>query len=252
MSLIDHADHPGSLEWLLAFDSDDQASSEYFLQHIAPEIDRSGGRYTCFVFEPLGYHRLHQYLNGLAAHAQAAWWVFWNDDAMMLDSHWDSVIINQGTRFCVQAFDTHRQHPYSIFPIVPRAWYDVLGHLSEHPLNDAYISQIAWMMDIMVRLDIRVEHQRFDLTGQNLDDTYRARDLRQLEGNANNPRDFNFIAQRQARFAAAKKLAQYLRTQDHDLEFFDAVCQGRQDPWSKMLAMDVNHQMQRIDPVTKS
>lgn len=245
-SLINHADHPESIEWLLAFDSDDTASSEYFIDNIAPLIEDKGGHYTCFVFEPMGYGRLNHYLNGLAPNAQAPWWVFWNDDAVMLDDHWDTVISSHGDRFCVQAFDTHRQHPYSIFPIVPKAWYDVLGHLSQHPLNDAYISQIAWMMDIMVRLDIRVDHQRFDLTGENLDDTYRARDLRQLEGNPNNPLDFNFITQRKARFDSAKKLAEYLRPRNHDLEFFDAVCQGRQDPWVKMLAADVNKQMMRF------
>lgn len=237
-SLIDHCDQPQTLEWLLAFDDDDSDNSVYFQANIAPEIDASGGSYTCFEFKRLGYQRLNEYLNALAPHAQAPWWVFWNDDAVMLDDHWDSVITAQGDRFCVQAFDTHLHHPYSIFPIVPKQWFEVLGYLSEHPLNDAYISQIAWMLDIMVRLPTRVEHDRYDLTGNNHDSTFRERDLQQLEGNPSSPGDFNFVTNRHKRFQAAKKLANYLTEQGYDMGFFKSVMQGRQNPWAKMISAE--------------
>lgn len=245
-SLIQHADHPESIEWLLAFDDDDANSLRYFLDHIAHYIDDSSGIYTCLGFQPMGYTRLNEYLNALAPRARAPWWVFWNDDAIMMDDHWDTVILSQGDRFCVQAFDTHRKHPYSIFPIVPRAWWEILGHLSEHPLNDAYISQIAWILDIMVRIDIRVEHERYDLTGKNLDPTFQARNLQSLEGDPSRPTDFNYIDNRRRRVAQAVKISQYLEKQGQDITHFREVMARRQDPWAKMMAADVNGQMTRL------
>ena len=245
-SLIDCADSPENLQWLLGFDQDDPESQKHFIDVVAPKITKSGGLFSVMEFQPLGYVRLNQYLNALGKFARGNWWVFWNDDAVMLDSGWDTEILKAGDQFCIQAFDTHNSHPYSIFPIVPRAWYDVLGHLSKHPLNDAYISQIAWMMDIMCRLPVRVLHDRYDLTGSNKDTTFQSRDLKSLEGNPNNPGDFNHTSQRQLRIDDCKKLAQYLKDCGIDTNWWDEVVSGRRDPWTKMLAMDVNDQMKRI------
>lgn len=246
-SLIDLADHPEDIQWLLAFDNDDSKSQKYFLDNIVPRIDQSGGLYSVIEFQPLGYSNLNRYLNALASYAKADWWVFWNDDAVMLDSSWDTEILKAGDRFCIQAFDTHNQHPYSIFPIVPRTWFDLLGHLSQHPLNDAYISQIAWMLDIMVRIPTRVLHDRYDLTGANRDATFQARDLRGLEGNINNPRDFNHNSQRKNRIDDARRLAQHMQELGMDTSYWDEIVAGKRDPWTKMLAADVNNQMMRIN-----
>lgn len=245
-SLIDNADDPASLQFLMGFDDDDQSSIQHFIKVIAPKIDAAGAVYTTFEFKRLGYQNLHRYLNSLAPHARASWWVFWNDDAVMLDSGWDTTILAQGDKFCIQAFDTHNLHPYSIFPIVPKAWFDLLGHLSQHPLNDAYISQIAWMLDIMVRIPIRVEHDRFDLTGNNADSTFAARNLRQLEGNISNPTDFNHESCRYQRILDAEKIVQYLTPLGFDANNWEQIKLGKVDPWTKMLASDVNDQMKRV------
>jgi hypothetical protein len=243
-SLIEHADSPEKLEWLLAFDRDDIDSFSYFNNNILPGIQETGAKYKCLAYDPLGYGRLHDYLNNLAKHATANWFVFWNDDAVMIDDHWDTEITSRGDKFCIQAFNTHNMHPYSIFPIVPRAWYDELGHLSVHPLNDAYISQIAWMLDIMERIDIKVEHRRFDLTGENRDKTYADRVI--FEGNVADPRDLNHESHRKARFDNAKKLSKYMQSKGLDTSLFEQIVAGKLDPWAKMLASDVNKQMVKI------
>lgn len=247
-SLWNHAADPAGIQLLLGFDNDDADSIQYFQTDIKPELETTGMAFSVLSFDPMGYNSLHRYLNSLAKHARADWWVFWNDDAEMIDRDWDQVIIDNGKEFCIQAFDTHRQHPYSIFPIVPRAWWEVLGHLSQHPLNDAYISQIAWMLDIMKRIPVRVEHNRFDLTGKNRDTTFMQRHVERLEGNSNNPKDFNHIQQRRIRQHDANKLAKYLHSKGRDMTFWNNVCQQRQDPWAKMLAADINNQMMRIKP----
>lgn len=246
-SLVDKADDPSSIQFLLAFDDDDSASSQYFIDNIAPELDQVGAHYSVLEFKRMGYQSLHLYLNQLAKHAKAPWWVFWNDDAVMLDQGWDTVISNHGDKFCIQAFNTHKLHPYSIFPIVPRAWFDVLGHLSQHQLNDAYISQIAWMLDIMVRIDVQVDHERFDLTGKNKDETFDERVI--YEGNIHDPRDFNHASQRKMRIDDAIKICKYLdNLGGYDTTHFKEVLQGKRDPWAKMLASDVNDQLKRINP----
>ena len=243
-SLLAYADDNSQIEWLFAFDSDDADSNLWCQENILPEIAQQNSTYAVYEFEPMGYHNLNVYLNNLAEHAVGDWLVFWNDDAVMQDPGWDTAILQQNDRFCIQAFDTHRKHPYSIFPIVPRQWFEILGHLSQHSLNDAYISQIAWMLDIMHRLDIRVDHQRFDLTGANNDTTYRKRIV--LEGNPNSPVDFNHIDQRRRRLDDAQKIAAYLRSQGVDMQHWDEVLAGQRDPWKKMMESDVNNQMMRI------
>jgi len=246
-SLLNTSDDPGSIQFILGFDNDDKESSQYFVDEIVPLLEKVDSKYLVLEFAPIGYENLHKYLNIMAKHALAPWWVFWNDDAVMLDDHWDTTISAQGDRFCIQAFDTHNLHPYSIFPIVPRTWYELLGHLSQHQLNDAYISQIAWMLDIMVRIPIRVEHERFDLTGKNEDDTYKNRIIH--EGDVQHPRDFNHQSNRRLRIQDANKLVTYLRSKGHEIAWWEDLLAGKKDPWEKMLASDVNNMLKRVSPV---
>lgn len=242
-SLIDNCETPSKIEWLFGFDDDDVTSSAWCVENVIPLIEQSGGVYKVLSYPPMGYENLHKYVNGLAKFAKGKWFVFWNDDAVMEHAGWDRVIL-ETTDFCIQAFDTHNKHPYSIFPIVPREWYDWLGHLSRHQLNDAYISQIAWMLDIMKRIDVKVTHARFDLTGENKDDTYLRR--RVFEGNRFDPRDFNHATQRKFRLDDANIISQRLVEQGKDMSHWYEIRSGKRDPWAKMLESDVNNHMKRL------
>lgn len=244
-SLIINADEPAAIEWLFGFDSDDTETYQWFEDNVIPLIEESEGVYTCLQFEPLGYERLNEYVNALAARAEGNWFVFWNDDAVMETKGWDTVINSYTGQFCLQAFDTHNLHPYSIFPIVPKEWFELIGHLSLHQLNDAWLSQIAWILDIMQRIDVKVTHDRYDLTGNNNDSTYRQRKI--YEGNFNDPRDFNYVNNRIARFKEATMIANYLKSKGHDMSRWDDILNKRVDPWDKMLAADVNNQVGRMD-----
>lgn len=246
-SLLELADDPTSLQWCLGFDDDDLESFEYFEKNILSDIVDSGGEYLCLGFEPMGYGRLHEYVNSLAKNSTGDWMVFWNDDAVMNGQGWDTVIKSHTGKFCLQAFDTHNKHPYSIFPIVPREWLTLIGHLSKHPLNDAWLSQIAWMLDIVERIDVPVTHDRADLTGNNNDQTFKDRVI--YEGNAGDPRDFNHVNHRRERIGEANKIANYLfeKNPDFNIEDWQKIITGKKDPWTKMLASDVNNMMKRID-----
>ena len=242
-SLLSLASNPAQIEWLLGFDSDDTESFDYFDKKIRPGIENSGGVFTCFEFEPQGYGNLHNYVNSLADQASGQWFVFWNDDAVMKTQGWDDVINSYTGKFCLQAFETHNKHPYSIFPIVPRKWHELIGHLSQHHLNDAWLSQIGWMLDIVVRIPVEVDHERFDLTGKNKDSTYENRVI--YEGRPNDPRDFNYKDRRVQRIDEARKIADYLKSQDYDLTHWEEGISGKRDIWEKMLASDVNKHMTR-------
>lgn len=245
LSLADQAQDPTRIEMLLAFDDDDTASSDWCIENVLPELDARGVSYDLQQFPRLGYIRLNEYVNALACAAQGRWMMFWGDDAVMLTPGWDQRIL-EVDRFRVLRIPTHNQHPYAIFPIVPRQWIEMFGYMSAHQLSDSTVSQIAYMLDIVENIDVEVVHDRFDITGNNKDETWNNRPM--LEGNPNDPRDFNHPNWRQKRVADARKIAEYLRSQGEDTTFFDKVLQGKQDPWAKMTGpeYDPNGQLMRF------
>lgn len=241
-SLVNNADNIGRVQIMFGFDNDDEVGVKHFQDVVQPYLDDNEVEYTAMSFNPMGYIRLNEYVNALARASDARWLVFWNDDAIMHSKSWDTSIMSYDGQFKLLAFDTHNKHPYSIFPIVPRDWLELLGYLSPHQISDAWLSQQAYMLDIMERTDISVEHDRFDLTGNNKDETYENRPM--LEGNPDNPLDFHSLQNSQRRVEDATKIAQYLeQTRGMDMKFFADIFRGTQDPWEKLKINDVNKQM---------
>jgi hypothetical protein len=114
-------------------------------------------------------------------------------------------------------------------------------------MTDAEVSQMAYMMDLMEIVEIYATHDRADLTGSNKDDTYKNREL--LEGNPHNPRDFHHASYVSARLADCATIVAYLKSQGKDTSFWDNVVAGKQDPWVKMRANDINKQMTISAPI---
>ena len=224
------------IEILIGMDNDDADTMDWVKQNVLPDLEKLGVDATLVTFTPMGYINLHQYVNALAQLANGRWLMFWNDDAIMQTQDWDTKIIEQDGKFAVLRMPTHRSHPYAIFPIVPRDWYYLLGHISNHQLTDATISQIAYTLDIMVTVDIDVLHDRHDLTGNNNDETYKNRPM--LEGNHDHPADFNHPNYRQKRLNDCNKLAWYLDRIGQPSAWFQEVITGRQDPWAKMISKE--------------
>jgi hypothetical protein len=241
-SLVSLARDCSRVQLMFGFDNDDDVGMGHFSTVVQPWLDQHDVSYTAMQFEPMGYIRLNQYVNALALASDARWLVFWNDDAVMQTQDWDDKIMAWDSEFKLLAFDTHHRHPYSIFPIVPRAWLDLLGYLSPHQISDAWLSQQAYLLDIMQRTDIQVLHDRHDLTGNNKDETFLNRPM--LEGNPQHPLDFHNLAQINLRHQDCEKIAKYLETQHgQDMSFFRNVFAGTQDPWEKLKLNDVNKQM---------
>jgi hypothetical protein len=230
-----------SVQLLLGFDNDDEVGLKYFSTDIQPWMESKGVHYTVMTFDRLGYENLNLYYNGLARQADADWLFVWNDDALMETTGWEKVIADNTGEFKLLKVHVHREHPYSIFPIVPRAWYELFGFFSRHQMIDAELSQIAYMLDIMKIVEIYVTHDRHDLTGNNNDLTFQNKKV--FEGNHNDPRDFHHINYGLARIADSNKIAEVLKSQNQDLTFWENVKTGKQDPWEKLKKNDINKQM---------
>ena len=135
-------------------------------------------------------------------------------------------------------------HPYSIFPIVPKAWLDILGHLSPHQISDAWISQNAYCLNILQRIDVHVKHDRADLTGNNLDQTYKNRPM--LEGNPSDPRDFHHIDWVAKRMQECETISAWMKDQGLNTEYWDNIKLGKQDAWEVLRENDTNKQMSQF------
>jgi len=244
IGLLEKAHDLDSIQVLLGLDKDDTVGIAHFQQKLQPLLDDMGVHYTAMSFEPLGYSQLHDYVNTLAKNSSADWMFFWNDDAIMESRGWDTKIVEKTGEFKLLAVHTHNDHPYSIFPIVPRAWLDVIGHLSLHSMNDAWLSQNAYCVNIYERIDIHVLHDRADLTGNNLDSTFKEREL--LEGNPSNPRDFHHHTQSLLRMRECDKLDDYLKSLGLNPTWWDRVKAGQQDPWENLRRNDPNSQMRQF------
>jgi hypothetical protein len=232
-SLISKASDPEHVELLLGIDDDDEGVKEYIEKEIAPMLREHRVECRANIFKPLGYENLHVYVNTLAGSATGEWLFFWNDDGVMVTEGWDDVIRSYTGQFKLLApHDNHDGHPYAIFPIVPRDWFTLIDHLSQNAQNDAWLSHIAYMLDIFERIDVEFIHDRADITGNNNDPTFQNR--KYMEGNPTDPKDFGHPSMQQARVATAYKIAWFLNKIGQHSDWWDNVVAGKQDPFEKM------------------
>lgn len=233
-SLIDTASDPSRIQVLLGIDEDDTGVLDYVRDNVAPYMQSKGVDCKAQIFQPMGYKNLHRYVNQLAASATGEWIFFWNDDGVMLSQDWDNVIESYNGQFKLLApKDNHNGHPYAIFPILPTDWYRLMDHLSLNAQNDAWLSHLAYMLDIFERIDVEFLHDRADLTGNNNDDTFQNREYQ--EGNPDNPEDFGHPDMQQARVRSAFKLAWFLDKIGQHSDWFDRVQRGEVNPFEKMV-----------------
>jgi hypothetical protein len=239
-SLLDRASNIDRIEFLFGIDNNDIIAQDHFKKVIQPRLDQHNANYKAIGFEPMGYAGLNRYYDGLAGYANADWYFCWSDDAVMDTDQWDQRIAECTGGFHLLKVHAHNEHPYSIFPIIPAEWKTVTGHLSNHQLIDAEVSQMAYVLDLMKIIDVYVTHNRPDLTGCEEDET--AKKKQYFEGNPNNPLDFHNPVFVQRRDLDILKLVEYMKTNNLDLSFYNAVLAGTQDPWQRMRENDPNQQ----------
>ena len=232
-SLVSKASHTKRIEIILGLDDDDNKVKKYIEDEIAPYLRENKIECRANIFQPLGYENLHTYVNTLAQSATGEWLFFWNDDALMLTEGWDEVITSYNGQFkLLGPKDNHNGHPYAILPIVPKDWFRLMDHLSQNAQNDAWLSHIAYMLDIFERIDVEILHDRADLTGNNDDETFKNR--KYMEGNPDDPRDFGHPDMQNQRVRSAYKIAWFLERIGQKSQWWEDVKAGIQDPFAKM------------------
>lgn len=241
MTLFDCATDKDQIQILFGFDNDDTVGLTHFAEKLQPWLDKNNIQYTALTTAPQGYSKINRYYNMLASKASADWLFLWNDDAVMETPEWDQKIIRHTGEFKLLKAHTHNEHPYSVFPIWPKEWHDLVGYASRHQMIDAELSQIAYMLDIIEKIHVYITHDRFDLTGNNFDKTHSDRTA--FEGNPDDPRDFHHHGFNDARINDCVRIAAYLESKGHDMSFWHSVAKGTQDPWEKLKQNDINQQM---------
>lgn len=242
-SIVNLAKDISHIQIIFGFDNDDQIGLDHFSKVIQPYLDKHDVSYEAQAFKSMGYAGLNRYYNHLAKSTSADWLFVWNDDAVMETQDWDSVIEQYTGKFKLLKVHTHNDHPYSIFPIMPRAWYDLMNHLSRHQMIDAELSQLAFLLDLMQVIDVNVTHNQVELTK---DATDPLKPKLRFEGNPANPIDFHHPQTSARRYQDCDVIAEHMRTIGLDTAWWEGVKSGKNYPWEKLVALDVNRQMSQF------
>jgi len=240
-SIVNLANNVSSIQLLFGFDDDDTVGLDHFKKVIQPFLDQHEVAYEAQVFNSMGYAGLNRYYNHLAKLTSADWLFVWNDDAVMETQGWDSVIEQYTGEFKLLKVHTHNDHPYSIFPVVPYNWFALFEHLSRHQMIDAELSQIAYMLNIVECIEVFVVHDRYDLTGNNHDETDKKR--YRFEGDPSHPLDFHNPAITTQRINDTEKISLYMESINLDTTWWKNVKIHKQDPWEVLRKNDTYNQM---------
>jgi hypothetical protein len=176
-SLLSLSQCPESIEIVTAYDDDDTASVDYFTGSKWPALlDSYGalGRACCC--PSWGYSGLHRYYTEIAKRSHGRWLMIWNDDAVMLTPNWDQHVRDCQEFIGMLHMTTENfKKDLTLFPLIPRTWLDLFGEISLHQLNDSWIQEVCRQADAVQAIPVTVFHDRFDVTGNNLDATYQNR-----------------------------------------------------------------------------
>jgi len=206
-SLLANAADTSRIEILIAYDDDDEESREFFETVWSPFIAQTNATTKVFETERFGYLRLYKYVNFLAEQATGDWIMFWNDDALMLTENWDDAIVNQGDYFGLLRMPcVNMNHPFALFPIVPRAWVDVFGQVSPVNHSDWWIYNVTVPAGKMRNIPVQVYHDRADVTGGNNDETFAEQSYDADGKDPTNPEDYSHPQRQQDLREWVKKL----------------------------------------------
>ena len=157
-SLYDLAEDKSRIEVLIAMDNDDTTFADT-QQYINEHPNRENIK--IFVYERYGYKNLHMYINELCLHASGKYLVLWNDDARITsptyDALFESYIASQDRLYVYQLKNNHFPN---IFPIIPKEWFEIMGHFSLNAHNDSWIEEIALALGVNKQCGICAWHLR--------------------------------------------------------------------------------------------
>lgn len=176
-SLLTNSANPDQIEIMVAYDEDDVASQEYFNSTEWTDLINSFKSHSQVCHCPCwGYSGLNHYYTTMAKQSNGHWLMIWNDDAVMLTPNWDQHLAAEQDYVGLLHMTTENfKKTLTLFPLIPRVWIDLFGSISLHQLNDSWIQDICHEVDAVREIPVTVFHDRFDVTGNNLDTTFQDR-----------------------------------------------------------------------------
>ena len=202
-SLLKSCADPSQIEIVVAYDNDDHESKKYFTSSAWKDFMRDlGSSYHTMSCEPWGYANLNKYYNAMALASRGKWLLIWNDDALISSSGWDQQIQeHQDFVGMLHMTTTNFKSNLTLFPLIPRKWLELFGEISPQQITDSWIQDICHLADAVKSIPATVFHDRYDVTGNNLDDTYKNRWY--------NKKGYNHESMKLMRQQWAEKLKQY-------------------------------------------
>ena len=202
-SLLSLAQDPANIEIAVAIDHDDLISKQYFESSAWQSlVDQYHSSFQVFETPQWGYGELHNYYNLLAKNAHGEWLMIWNDDAVMKTAGWDNCVKHHhGYVGMLHMITENYREKFALFPIIPRVWLDIFGCVSLSNSNDSWIQHICLEAQAIQRIDPIVYHDRYDISGNNNDQTYQNR--------TNQKKIYKSEHMRQLRKQWAEKLIEY-------------------------------------------
>lgn len=191
-SLLTTAKNTADIEILIVYDDDDEESREFFTNIWPGFIAQTQATTRVFESPRHGYLRLYKYVNFLGTQASGDWLMFWNDDALMLTDNWDKEIIkNTGWFGLLRMPCANMNHPFALFPIIPRSWIDLFGQISPVNHSDWWIYHVAGNCNRKRDIPVSVYHDRADVTGNNNDQTFKEQSYAADGKDPTNPEDYS-------------------------------------------------------------
>lgn len=176
-SLLNNCADASHVEIVVAYDNDDTDSAQFFTSPRWNDLITSHGAHSQVIrCEPWGYQGLHRYYTTMARQAKGKWFMIWNDDAVMQSQYWDKQVEqNQDWVGLLHMYTANFKPSLTLFPLIPRLWLDLFGEISLHQLNDSWIQDVCHQAEAVKSIPVSVFHDRYDVTGNNLDETYARR-----------------------------------------------------------------------------
>ena len=190
-SLLANAADTSRIEILVAYDNDDDESRTFFEEVWTPFLAQCQATTKVFETERFGYLKLNRYVNFLAEQATGDWIMFWNDDALMLTENWDNhIVANDGWFGLLRMPCVTMNHPFALFPIVPREWVNLFGTVSPVTHSDWWIYNVTKPLGLVKDIPVQVYHDRADVTGGNNDETFKEQSYAADGRDPTNPDDY--------------------------------------------------------------
>lgn len=150
-SVLETAAQPDRVEVLTRLDNDDWDVIKEN-SHLMRTQD------TMLVAPRVGYKRLHECYNELAARCTGDLLFLWNDDTVMKTPGWDD-LLRAGPALAVQFIRRDiLATADSTFPVLGRPIYNAMGHFANNAHNDTWMEVVSMRAKVAVSRDDVVFH----------------------------------------------------------------------------------------------